>query len=201
MNQSTPIVLAVIFGSIIIAGGIYFGLANLKEDTANPSTQKSVNYANDTQKNEPNVTAKSQDASQVQQESPQKQPSQKSNKTKESDSNDQEVAPQKNRAPDITFTKSELVKALSDATYIDEDKVNFSVGDQIKEPDKILLRGTVIEEGAMDGAEFFAVVDKNGINITFVGQGVPDCKDVNPYGYPKSWMDYCIDENGNTVER
>ncbi|MCD6225618.1 hypothetical protein J7J95_00850 [bacterium] len=99
------------------------------------------------------------------------------------------------------WRKSDLIAALSEKTGIPEDEIHFSVGEQIKKEDKILLRGGVSREGEMGGAAFFAVVDENGVKVTYAGQGVPLCSEVNPHDYPLSWADYCVDENGNTVPR
>ena len=103
--------------------------------------------------------------------------------------------------PEISWTKSELRKALSRKSGIPESELKFSVGDEIKKPGKILLRGSLGREGEMGGAGFFAVVNDQGIKVTYVGQGVPECSEVNPYGYPTSWADYCLDSSGQTVKR
>jgi len=103
--------------------------------------------------------------------------------------------------PEITWRKSDIITALSEKTGIPEDEINFSIGEQLDQGDKILLRGGVSREGEMGGAAFFAVVDENGVQVTYAGQGVPECSEVNPYGYPTSWADYCVDENGQTVAR
>lgn len=103
--------------------------------------------------------------------------------------------------PEIVWKKSDLISALSSKTGIPENEINFSTGDEINQGDKVLLRGTVSREGEMGGAGFFAVVDENGVKVTYVGQGVPACDEVNQYGYPLSWADYCIDNNGDTIAR
>ena len=102
---------------------------------------------------------------------------------------------------EIIWKKSDLITALSQKTGIPEGKINFSVGEEIKKEGKVLLRGGVSREGEMGGAGFFAVVDVNGVTVTYAGQGVPQCSEVNPYGYPLSWVDYCVDEQGHTVAR
>ena len=101
----------------------------------------------------------------------------------------------------MTWTKSDILQALAIKTGIPEDKIEFSIGDQIKEGNRVLLRGTVSREGEMGGAGFFAAVDNRGVKVTYTGQGVPKCSEVNPYGYPKSWADYCINAQGQTVRR
>ena len=103
--------------------------------------------------------------------------------------------------PEITWKKSDLIVALSQRTTIPENEIKFSVGNETEKDNKILLRGTVSREGEMGGAGFFAVVDQNGVQVTYAGQGVPQCSEVNPYGYPVSWADYCLDQNNNVVPR
>ena len=53
----------------------------------------------------------------------------------------------------------------------------------------------------MGGAGFLGYIDNTGVHITYAGQGVPECKDVNPYNYPTSWADYCTSQNGDTIKR
>lgn len=103
-------------------------------------------------------------------------------------------------SPEITWTKSDLISALSTKTGIPEAEVVFSTGDTVDYNNTKLIRGTVQRQGEMSGAGFFAVADANGVTVTYVGQGVPDCSDVNPYGYPTSWADYCM-SGGATVQR
>jgi len=103
--------------------------------------------------------------------------------------------------PEIFWRKSDLIAALSQKTNIPEDEISFSVGEEIKKTDRVLLKGGVSRQGEMGGAAFFALVNAQGVQVTFVGQGVPRCDEVNPYGYPLSWADYCLDENGQTVAR
>ncbi len=103
--------------------------------------------------------------------------------------------------PEITWAKSDIIAALSQKTGIAQNKIKFSLGEQIKKPGKILIRGAVNEEGSISGAGFFGYIDSQGVHITYVGQGVPECSQVNPYGYPLSWADYCVDASGQTVRR
>jgi hypothetical protein len=111
------------------------------------------------------------------------------------------LSPTPTPTPEITWTKSDLITALSQKTGIPENEIKFSVGKRVKREGKILLNGGVSREGEIGGAAFFAVVDQNGVKVTFTGQGVPQCSEVNPYGYPISWADYCVDEQGNTIPR
>ncbi len=109
-------------------------------------------------------------------------------------------APTATPAP-ITWAKSDLIAALSQKTGIPKNEIKFSVGKQIKRANSVLLNGSVSRQGEMGGAAFFAVVDAGGVKVTFTGQGVPQCSEVNPYGYPLSWVDYCVNSQGQTVKR
>jgi len=111
------------------------------------------------------------------------------------------LTPTNTPVPQISYKKSDIIAALSQKTGIPEDEINFTISQEIKKEGKILLRGGVSREGEMGGAAFFAVVDENGVKVTFAGQGVPECSEVNPYDYPTTWADYCVDEDGNTVAR
>lgn len=101
---------------------------------------------------------------------------------------------------EITWTKSDIITALSVKTGIPEAQVVFSIGETVDRGATKLIRGTVQRQGETGGAGFFAVADVNGVIVTYSGQGVPECSEVNPYGYPLSWADYCMD-GGNTVSR
>jgi cytoskeletal protein RodZ len=111
------------------------------------------------------------------------------------------TSPSPTAPPELIWKKSDLIKALSEKTGIPEAEVVFSVGDQVKESNRLLLRGGVSRQGETGGAAFFAVVDENGTKVTFAGQGVPACSEVNPYNYPLSWADYCVNSQGDTVAR
>ena len=103
--------------------------------------------------------------------------------------------------PKISWTNGDITTALSQKTGIAADKINFSVSDKISAGDKILIRGGVSEKGTIGGAGFFGYIDQSGVHITYSGQGVPPCSAVNPYHYPLSWADYCINAQGQTVRR
>ena len=103
--------------------------------------------------------------------------------------------------PGITWTKTELLQALSQKTGIPKDKITFSISNKVPRGGKILLRGGVSQKGAIGGAGFFGYVDHQGVHITYSGQGVPKCSEVNPYDYPLSWADYCLNSQGQPVRR
>jgi hypothetical protein len=64
-----------------------------------------------------------------------------------------------------------------------------------------ITRGTVLRAGEDGGAGFLAAKDTQAVwVVTYVGQGVPDCDEVEPYDYPTSWADACL-HDGATVPR
>ncbi len=175
MKETTKIVFGLIIGSAIIAVGLYFGLKEgLKEIS---TSQTSVNPQSS---NSTNITP-------LPSNTPTLQPTSTSLPTPTS--------------AEITWIKSDIIKALSQKTNIAEDKIRFSIGEKVKKENKVLIKGTVSKEGEIGGAGFFGVINQNGVNITYTGQGTPSCSEVNPYGYPLSWADYCINSSGQTIHR
>lgn len=100
--------------------------------------------------------------------------------------------------PEMPVSAEDMIRdALVAKTGIPEDELDFSVGENTE----WIARGTVRREGEPGGAGFFAAKDMEGVWIvTYVGQGVPECDEVNPYGYPTTWADYCM-EGGVAVPR
>lgn len=97
----------------------------------------------------------------------------------------------------VMLSDEELIgEALVMKTGIPESEITYSVG----ESDGAIARGTVGRVGEMGGAGFFAAKVSGDWMITYVGQGVPACDEVNPYGYPTTWADYCI-QGGSVVPR
>jgi len=173
MSSSNKIALSIIIGAFLIAVALYFGLKQ--------GLKKNQYVANQNTKPLTTPTIVTPTPEKL---TPTSKPS-----------------PTPSPTPEIVWTKEDILNALHEKTGIDKDKINFGISKKIDKGDKILLRGGVSEKGAMGGALFFAVVDKDGVKVTFAGNGVPLCSEVEPYGYPLSWADYCIDENGNTVKR
>jgi hypothetical protein len=87
--------------------------------------------------------------------------------------------------------------ALAVKTGIPEGELVVSVAENRGR----IARGTVSRVGEDSGAGYFAVKDTQGVwVVTYVGQGVPECDEVDPYGYPTSWADACL-QGGVTVMR
>jgi hypothetical protein len=97
--------------------------------------------------------------------------------------------------------EEQIKKGLLAKTNISEDKLIFSIGERFARENKIFIRGTVRNKDEEHGAGFFAYCDLEKCEVTFVGQEVPKCSEVNPYSYPREWADYCIDEKGEIVKR
>ncbi|GAB4218766.1 MAG: hypothetical protein Fur009_1510 [Candidatus Microgenomates bacterium] len=99
------------------------------------------------------------------------------------------------------LNENQIKQGLLSKTIIPDDKLEFQIGERIDRENKILLRGTVKSKDEESGAGFFAYCNLQKCEVTFVGQEVPKCSEVNPYGYPLSWADYCLDEGGEVVKR
>jgi len=97
--------------------------------------------------------------------------------------------------------EEQIKKGLLAKTNISEDKLIFSIGERFARENKIFIRGTVRNKDEEHGAGFFAYCDLEKCEVTFVGQEIPKCSEVNPYSYPREWADYCIDEKGEIVKR
>jgi len=170
-RQKNTVALSVLAGAGIIAVALYAGLTNRQ-------TASSVPLSVPSQTNEA------------------PQPSDVSNAVESTTA----VATISPSPVEITWTKSDIVAALSAKTGIPQAEIVFSTGETVDNGNTKLIRGTVQRQGDMGGAGFFAVADADGVTVTYAGQGVPECSEVNPYGYPLSWADYCMDA-GNTVRR
>ena len=97
-------------------------------------------------------------------------------------------------------TKSDrdlLRQALLDKTGINPSDFMFDIADN----NGTIARGTVKDKNDISGAGWFAHKSNGVWTITYVGQGVPKCSEVNPYGYPVSWADYCLNSQGKPVHR
>lgn len=175
--QENKIPLAIVFSGIVIAVSLYFALK-----PNNSSFFKKERVENN-QNSEISLTA----ISQVINTSP----------TSAS-------IPTENPSPTLSIpvlNKNQIKQGLLSKTIIPEDKLEFQIGEKIDRENKILIRGTVKSKDEESGAGFFSYCDLQKCEVTFVGQEVPKCSEVNPYGYPLSWADYCVNEGGEVVKR
>ncbi|MCX7881061.1 MAG: hypothetical protein N2482_00920 [Patescibacteria group bacterium] len=97
--------------------------------------------------------------------------------------------------------ENQIKQGLINKTTIPTDKLEYEIGERLNRENKILIRGVVKNKEEISGAGFFAYCDLEKCEVTYVGQGVPKCSQVNPYNYPLNWADYCVDTGGNTVAR
>jgi hypothetical protein len=65
-----------------------------------------------------------------------------------------------------------------------------------------VARGGVKKTNEMQGAAWFAGKDAGGKwVIAYVGQGVPNCSDIQAFNFPTDWISHCVDAAGNIVDR
>lgn len=65
-----------------------------------------------------------------------------------------------------------------------------------------IAQGSLKKVSEPSGAAWFAGKDANGRwVIAHIGQGVPNCSDIQPYNFPADWISHCMDASGKTVER
>lgn len=176
--QENKIPLAIVFSGLIIGLSLYFAL---KPKTDNNSLKVSQNQ--NSQKTETIIT---------------------STPTKEVISPTIASIPTEKPVPTVgipVLNENQIKQSLLSKTIIPEDKLEFKIGERIDRENKILIRGTLRSKDEESGAGFFAYCDLEKCEVTFVGQEVPKCSEVNPYGYPLSWADYCMNEVGEVVKR
>ena len=97
-----------------------------------------------------------------------------------------------------TLTDEELIRqALLARTGWTDAELDFSMGDNTG----TLARGTLKKVGEMQGAAWFA--GKNNAGnwvITYIGQGIPECSEIQGFNFPTEWISHCVDANGNVIE-
>lgn len=101
--------------------------------------------------------------------------------------------------PTVPPTDDALIKhALLAKLGWTEAEMQFSISHN----DGKIARGGVQKAGEMQGAAWFAGKDAAGKwVIAYIGQGVPNCADIQPFDFPTDWISHCMDASGNTVER
>lgn len=179
--QENKIPLAIILSGLFIALAIFFGLRG----------EKDFKFASN--KNEPPTI------SQAQSLSPTKILEQKLTPTTASVSTEKIVLSSTVAVPQLN--EEQIKQGLLAKTIIPADKLQFEIGERRDRENKILIRGTVKNKDDEHGAGFFAYCDLEKCEVTFVGQEVPKCSEVNPFGYPLDWADYCVDNRGEIVKR
>jgi hypothetical protein len=98
-----------------------------------------------------------------------------------------------------TLTDEQAIKqALLAKLGWPEAEMEFSLSQNTGQ----FAQGSVKRVNEMQGAAWFAGKDAGGKwIIAYIGQGVPNCADIQPFNFPLDWISHCIDVSGNTVER
>lgn len=178
--EKNKIPLAIIFSGIIIAVSIYFGLKSkeVKQKNQSSNTQSTFN----------NYSTPTSTITTI--------------PTHGSIPNETEIPTPTTTVPPIPkFNEEQIKQGLLSKTIISEEKLEYSIGERLDRENKILIRGTVKNKDEEHGAGFFAYCDFQKCEVTFVGQEVPKCSEINPYGYPLDWADYCLDEKRKLIKR
>ena len=197
-NSGVIIAGAIILGSIIVGLFLYLGLQ--KSSSVNSSQMPNKSLTSDSQNSSSAVAQNS--SKNLSQDKAQKNTNKNtSSKLENTQSSLKEETSDKTSKKKIAFSDEFLIKqALLEVTEIPEDKLEFSIAYNNGQ----IARGTVKNKDDQGGAGWFAAKNQSTQNkwvVTYNGQGVPYCSEVNPYNYPISWADYCIDTQGNTVKR
>lgn len=89
-----------------------------------------------------------------------------------------------------------LRERVLEKSGIPENKFEYSIG--ILEEN--IARGSVKNTDDIGGAAWFAGKVNNEWQVSYVGQGVPQCTELGSIPYPTTWISHCM--NGNeTVQR
>ncbi|GAB4503635.1 MAG: hypothetical protein Fur0043_06270 [Anaerolineales bacterium] len=101
--------------------------------------------------------------------------------------------------PTVPLTDETLIKqSLLAKLGWTESEMEFNLGQNTGQ----IARGSVKKANEMQGAAWFAGKDAAGKwVIAYVGQGVPNCADIQPFNFPIDWISHCMDASGNAVER
>jgi hypothetical protein len=100
------------------------------------------------------------------------------------------------------------VQAVSDETAIkqallaklgwSETELDFKLSQNTGQ----VANGTVTKVNEPSGAAWFAGKDNTGKwVIAYIGQGMPNCSDIQAFNFPIDWISHCMDASGNTIDR
>lgn len=98
-----------------------------------------------------------------------------------------------------TLTDEEAIKqALLAKLGWTAAEMEFSIGPNTGS----LAQGTVKKVNEMSGAAWFAGKDNSGKWIvSYIGQGIPYCSEIQAFNFPTDWISHCVDASENTVAR
>ena len=187
-NGSSSIIAgAIVLGAIIVGVLLYLGLQKTSNINNSSTSDKLLNNSNEI--NQPKITAGTDEKVKVS--------NSKNNIQKEVTSQ-----AQNNQLPHKKVVSDEVLikQALLQVSNIPENKLEFEIADNNGQ----IARGTIKNKDDQGGAGWFAAKNQNTQNkwkVTYIGQGVPKCTEVNPYNYPTSWADYCLNSQGQAIAR
>ncbi|GEM_PF-2227980 len=184
-GDTSAVVLAIIAGAIIIAVAIWLGFyyqSRISQTNGGNLNKEPAKTIQGKTSNSPSEAFATGDNASGKQSTPRS--------LSESNNSQQAQTP--------TKSDRDLIKqALLDKTGINPADFMFDIADN----NGTIARGTVKDKNDIGGAGWFAHKSNGVWTITYVGQGVPKCSEVNPYGYPVSWADYCLNSQGKPVHR
>jgi hypothetical protein len=102
-------------------------------------------------------------------------------------------------APAPVMTDEEAIKqALLAKLGWSEAELEFSLSQNTGQ----IARGSLKKVNEPSGAAWFAGKDASGKwVIAYIGQGVPNCGEIQAFNFPTDWISHCMDAAGQTVER
>lgn len=100
-------------------------------------------------------------------------------------------------SPTPAISDEEVIKqGLIEKTGISEEDLEYSISYN----DGQVARGSVRNKNEMGGAAWFAGKKDGRWVIAYVGQGVPECSEIEPFNFSIDWISHCM-EGGVAVER
>ena len=197
-NSGGLIAGAIILGAIIIGLFIYLGLRYNTGSSlrSNDSVKDTVERLNKVDTGDYNKTA----TTNISDSSDKDNVSVSGKKLDDNRINNTSTTESQSNPPTVSIEEA-IKQELLQKTAIPEDKLVFEIAENTGK----IARGAVKnKDSQVGGAGWFAAKNQNTQNkwrVTYVGQGVPECSEVNPYNYPTSWADYCLNTQGKTVKR
>ena len=97
-----------------------------------------------------------------------------------------------------TLTDEEAItQALLARLGWEASELDYSIGENTG----TVARGSLKKVSEMNGAAWFASKDSAGVwIIAYIGQGIPECVEIQAFNFPIDWISHCADASGNIVE-
>lgn len=100
-------------------------------------------------------------------------------------------------SPTPTVSDEEVIKqGLIEKTGIPDEDLEYSISYN----DGQVARGSVRSKNEISGAAWFAGKKNGEWVIAYVGQGVPECSEIEPFNFSIDWISHCM-EGDVAVER